>query len=106
MFRRRVKRAAESIKRIPPGRQYYIGPARRVSCVYTEYDLSPLHYTITVYCTLLLVRITISCTFDLWVNYTIFATRHPANGIIPYTTRDKEKYNVTENRGTRALYRV
>jgi len=44
MFRRRVKRAAESIKRIPPGRQYYIGPARRASCVYTEYDLSPLHY--------------------------------------------------------------
>lgn len=106
MFRRRVKRAAESIKRIPPGRQYYIGPARRASCVYIRNTIFPPYTTTTGYCTLLLVRITISCTFDLWVNYTIFARRHPANGIILYTTRDKEKYNVTENRDTRALYRV
>lgn len=45
MFRRRVKRAAESIKRIPPGRQYYIGPARRASCVYIRNTIFP-PYTI------------------------------------------------------------
>jgi len=97
MFRRRVKvkRAVESIKRIPPGRQYYIGPARHTWVPYIRNTIFPPP-PYTVHCTLLLVRITISCIVDFWVNYTLFARRRrilPMEIILPNTRRGGKKKN-------------